>query len=295
MVDVIILGAGGLVGSLVSNSFKNGGYKLFTPNRNKLDLTNKESLHNFVIKYSPTIIINFAAYTNLSEAEKQRGNKNGTAWLINVEGLKNLLEVCEERKIFLIHISTDAVFPGTNHFPGPYSENTIPPNHLEPLSWYGYTKLQGEMVLTNSKTKHTLIRISYPFGNKFSSKDFASKVIEYIKNRLPLFSDQKFTPTYLPDLAKAILQIASKEIAGTFHVATHPVTTPYQFATRLAKSLSFANKVKDSSIEEYLKRPHAVPRLIHGGLLTSKTETKLTMRFHSWKEAVDKFTKEAGF
>lgn len=293
---ILLTGAYGLVGSFISRSLEDRvHHKLFAPKKNELDITNKESLHNFVIKYSPTIIINFAAYTDLSETEKQRGNKNSAAWMINVEGSKNLIEACEERKIFLIHISTDAVFPGTNHFPGPYSENTIPPNHLEPLSWYGYTKLQGELVLASSKAKHALVRISYPFGNKFSPKDFASKVIEYIKSGLPLFSDQEFTPTYLPDLTKAIFQIASKEIAGTFHVATHPVTTPYQFATRLAKSSSFANKVKNSSIEKYLKTPHAVPRLTHGGLSTSKTETKLAMRFHSWKEAVDKFTKEAKF
>lgn len=295
-VCVLMLGAYGLVGSFISKSFGTmAHYKLFTPKKNEVNITDKESLYNFVIKYSPSIVINFAAYTNLSETERQRGNKNGTAWLINVDGLKNLLEVCENRKIFLIHISTDAVFPGTNNFPGPYPENAIPPNTPKPLSWYGYTKLQEEIILTNSKTKHTLIRISYPFGNKFSRKDFASKVIEYIKNGLPLFSDQEFTPTYLPDLAKAILKIASKEITGTFHVATHPVTTPYQFATRLAKSSSFANKVKGSSIEKYLKTPRAVPRLIHGGLSTSKTETKLTIRFHSWKEAVDKFTKKAMF
>ncbi len=241
---------------------------MFTPKKNELDITNKKGLHNFVIKYSPTIIINF-------------------------EGVKNLMEVCEKRKIFLIHISTDAVFPGTNQFPGPYSENIISPNHLEPLSWYGYTKLQGELILPSSKVKHALIRISYPFGNKFSPKDFASKVTEYIKNGLPLFSDQEFTPTYLPDLMEAISQITSKEIAGTFHVATHPKTTPYQFATRIVKGSSFANMVKDSLIGEYLKAPRAVPRLIHGGLLTDKTEIRLAIRFHSWEKAIDKFTKEA--
>lgn len=293
---ILLTGAYGLVGSFISRSFENKvHYKLFAPKKNDLNVSNREDLHNFVIKYSPTIIINFAAYTSLSDAEKQRGNKNGAAWLINVEGVKNLMEVCEKREIFLIHISTDAVFPGTNHFPGPYSENIIPPNYLEPLSWYGYTKLQGELILASSKAKHALIRISYPFGNKFSTKDFASKVIEYIKNGLPLFSDQEFTPTYLPDLAKAILHITSNKIAGTFHVATHPVTTPHQFAARIVKDSSFANTVKDSSIGEYLKTPPAVPRLIHGGLLTDKTEAKLAIRFHSWKKAVDKFTKEAGF
>lgn len=286
-IPVLFIGASGLVGSFISKSFSNKShYILLTPQKDEVNITNKKGLYKFILKYSPTIIINFAAHTNLAEAEKQRGNENGTSWLINVEGVRNLAEVCEKRKIFLIHISTDAVFPGTNNFPGPYPESAIPPSTSKPLSWYGYTKLQGEKILANSKTKHTLIRISYPFGNRFSPKDFAKKVVDYVKNGLPLFSDQKFTPTYLPDLAKAILKITSKEIIGTFHVATHPPTSPYELGKALAKKYSITNRIKGGFVNSYLKRDGAIPRLIWGGLLTQETEKTLGLHFHSWSEAV---------
>jgi len=286
----MIAGAGGFVGSSVLSSIKEKFQQLFTPSRNELDITKPENLLKFLGKYSPKVIVNFAAFTDINEAEKQRGERKGSVWLINVGGVKNLVRICEDDKIFLIHVSTDAVFPGTNNFPGPYSETQVPPNNPGPLSWYGYTKLQGELMLTNSKARYALVRISYPFGHKNCPKDFVNKVNEYVKKGLPLFSDQKFTPTYLPDLADTIFSVAFEQIEGTFHVTTHPLTSPYEFGAYLAKNLAPNADIKKSQVKEYLKTPHYVPRPIHGGLLTKKTEKKLSIRFHSWKDAIEEFT-----
>ena len=72
------------------------------------------------------MILHFAAYTDVSQAENQRDDKNGACWQINVEGTRNLVKLAKEVNAHFIHISTDYVFPGSEEDPGPHKESDIP-------------------------------------------------------------------------------------------------------------------------------------------------------------------------
>jgi len=293
--SIILIGISGFVGTAISKILIDKGQNINLPLKNQLDITNLKSIKQFILKAKPEVLINFAAYTNINNAEKERGDKKSLAWKINAEGSKNLALLCKEFNIFLIHISTDSVFPGTKNDPGPYKENDIPPITLEPLSWYSYTKLIGEQTVVNSGAKYAIVRISYPFGNFDSPKDFLVKTIKYIKSNISFFSDQTFTPTYIPDLAKAIAIIAISKKKGIYHITCTGIITPYKFAVYLGKKLGLNNKIHKQNLSDYLKKPNSIKRSKYGGLLNEITQKTLDLKLLSWQKAIDNCLDDSQF
>src|SRR3989344_1920009 len=177
--EIVLVGGTGFVGSKVANLLSEKQIHLVLPSKKELDITSSRSIKQYTLKIKPKTLINFAAYTNIEKAEKERGNKNAPVWKINVQGPKKLAKLCRKSGIFFIQISTDSVFPGIKELPGPYEEDNIPPRIQKHLSWYSYTKLLGEREIINSGAKYAIIRISYPFGNLNSQKDFFIKTVKY--------------------------------------------------------------------------------------------------------------------
>ena len=285
--SITLIGSSGFVGTVISKILIDKGQNINLPLKNQLDITNLKSIKQFILKAKPEVLINFVAYTNIENAEKERGNKNAPTWKINAEGSKNLALLCKEFNIFLIHISTDSVFPGTKNDPGPYKENDIPPITLEPLSWYSYTKLIGEQTVVNSGAKYAIVRISYPFGNFDSPKDFLLKTIKYIRSGTSFFSDQTFTPTYIPDLAKAITIIAISRKKGIYHITCIGITSPYKFAVYSRQKLGLNNKIHEQNLSKFLKSPNSIKRSKYGGLLNQITQQSLNLKMSPWQKAVD--------
>lgn len=282
----VIIGTSGLVGSFLLNQKSPIKEKVFSPDSRKLDITNLPLIKKYLNQISPKVIINFAGHTNLEEAETQRGKKDMPAWILNVVGTQNLAKACKTSGVFLIHISTDAVFPGNKDLPGPYSEKVTPPDNHNQLSWYGYTKLMGENAILENGLPAAIVRISYPFGNPQNERDFVRRSIMYLEKDYPLFADQKFTPTYLADLTSPLLVLANKRKSGVYHIVTTQVTTPFEFGTYIATRLNM-QKPKKGSVDNYLKKPSAVPRAKLGGLSTRITESSLNIQFHSFQKALD--------
>lgn len=288
---VIVFGGSGLVGKEFQRH--SGNESLLTPSHNEIDVRNLEQLKRFLDKNEALVVINFVGFTNLVEAEKERGNKEGETWQINVAAVENVAEACNREGKFLIHISTDAVFPGTKDFSGPYSENREPVNDPADLSWYGYTKLEGEISVREKNKNWAIVRISHPFGNAYSQKDFAKKVIGYIQAGYVLFDDQHFTPTYLKNLNEVLSKIASSKQTGIFHVACSGRTTPFKFAEHIARNKKMGEQVKRGSIDEWARQnPNHYPRVKHGGLDTLFTQTRLGIKLRTWQEALDEFLPE---
>jgi dTDP-4-dehydrorhamnose reductase len=285
----LIIGSSGFIGHGIIDRWQEMFDKdlIITPSESDLNILDSDSIQKFISENNPKIIINLAAITNLEAAEKERGNRNGFTWQLNAKAPENLARICSQHAIFLIQISTDAVFPGTSCFPGPYTEETVPPDNPTPLSWYAYTKLTGEKAVSENLKYSAIVRISYPFGNLESERDFIKRTLKYIQNGYPLFTDQKFTPTFTPDINSALEIIVKNKLSGIFHVVCKGLTTPYLFGVKIANKLNLG-KVKEGSAIEYLKKPDTVPRPVLGGLTTKQTEYKLEIELSPWENAIDK-------
>lgn len=281
----VVIGGTGLVGSSFI-SFSKKKKAIIAPTHKDLDVTNKQNVEKFLSRVKPDFVINFSAYIHIDEAEKERDNKDRMTWKVNAEGVENLVTACKKNSAFLIQISTDAVFPGTKKYHGPYRESSPIAKNYNEINWYGYSKLKAEEEIEKSLKNYAIVRISHPFGNPRSDKDLVTKTIRDIKRGVGLFADQLFTPTFIDDLTNAIWIIIAKKQRGVYHVACSEVVPRIEFGRYIAKELRLKEKlITAASMEEFLIK--RAPRTRLGGLLTNYTQKTLGVKFSSWQEALD--------
>lgn len=280
----VVFGGTGLVGShFISLSKYNKN--LIVPVHKDVDIANKKNVKQFFNLVKPDCVINFAAYINIDDSEKERGDIYGPTWQTNYIGVKNLVDICKKNNIFFIQISTDAIFPGTKKYPGPYHEFTKPAYDGNDINWYGFSKLKAEEETKKLKNNFAIIRISHPFGNPKNQRDLISKTIRSIKNKQPSFKDQMFTPTFIFDLTKAIRIIHKKRASGIFHVGCKNLVSRFEFNSLVAKIFRIKEKVFEGSMQDFMKT-HA-PRTRLGGLKTEYTEKTLGITFYKWQDALN--------
>jgi dTDP-4-dehydrorhamnose reductase len=294
---VLVTGASGLVGSKFVELCKNK-YDFVTPEYPQFDLTDKNNVTQTVKSANPDVVVNFAAYTNVGEAEKQRGNKDADCYKINVTGVENLIEAVPENCHF-IQISTDMIFPGSKEDPGPYDEDHRTIYKENELSWYGYTKNLGEKaVLKKFGDSATILRLIYPVSVKYDLKlDYLRKpLLLYDEGKLyPMFTDQQVSIAFVDEVAVALEKIIDGNFKGIFHASSRDTSTPFELVSyMIEKARGKKDVVKGISIDDFLKgvdNPVRYPKF--GGLKVEKTEKKLGIKFSSWRQIVDKLTRGA--
>jgi len=289
---VIGTGLTGLVGSRVKELTADVFGWIDLSRSNGVDITDEKIITDAIEKSDPGVLINFAAFTDLDEAEKQKNNKKGLCYQINVAGTKNIALACAKTNKHLIYISTDAVFDGKKK--APYIETDNP----NPINWYGQTKWLGEQAVIDSGCKFTIIRIAYPFRTKFENKkDFVRKLLDKFSKgeTLKMFSDTLFTPTYIDDIAKTLKTIIQVKQSGIFHVVGSSILSPFQAATEIAEIFGFNPKlIKRIDLSEYLKissRPY--PRW--AGLSNEKLKAELDVSMRTFSEAILEMKRQLSF
>lgn len=290
---ILVTGASGLVGSRFVELHKDKR-DLLTPDLNEMDITSKKSVEEYVKKNNPYVVINFAAYTDVGKAEEERGDESGLCWKLNVVGVQNLISVLPLSASF-VQISTDNVFPGSKENPGPYSEDAIPGKDSDKLTWYGFTKAEGEReVIEKMKGRFSILRLIYPFRAHYDLKlDYIRKPLSlFDQGKLyPMFIDQQVSVTFVDKICLALEKIIELNKKGVFHASSSDTTTPFELVSYvLEKSKRLKDIVKPSSLDEFLKtvdNPVRYPK--YGGLKVEKTEKELGIKFGTWRQMVDEF------
>ncbi|MEK7154725.1 MAG: sugar nucleotide-binding protein [Patescibacteria group bacterium] len=269
---ILVTGASGLVGSRFVELYPNSK-DLLTPDLDEFDLMNPGE---YLIKNSPDVVLNFAAYTNVSESQKQRDDKFGPCWQINVEGTRNLVAALPT-STHLIHISTDMVFPGSASDPGPYSPDHEPSTNNHELTWYGYTKAEAERIVGG-----TIVRLIYPVRAKYPAKlDYLRKPLDlFNQGKLyPLFTDQHTSMTYIDEACLSLQKIINENLTGIFHLSCPDTFTPYEIITYMLEKLG-----KDiSGVQKTSIDPTRYPQF--GGLKPSFASSP-------WRQIVDKLIEQ---
>lgn len=268
------------------------------PHISELDITDYKQVLAWS-KQLPTgaCVVLGAAYTDVDSAEKEKGNKLGIVYKVNVLGPRNVSLACKQQGLFLMHISTDFVFAGLEDNEGPYKEDHELVLDEQNVGWYGCTKLMGEQEVLDSGVSSAILRISYPFRASYELKaDFARNVLSLYDQRklYPMFNDQYLTPTFIDEAAEVIKKLGEQKLQGIFHCASSDITTPYDFATLLLKRARGATGVvKPSSILDFRKQfPGRAPRPQYGGLDSRYTQEKLGINFMKWEESIDTLVKQ---
>ncbi len=288
---VLVTGADGLVGSHLIENAKD--FDFITPSYKEMDVTDYDSVVKTFEDVQPEVVIHFAAFTDVSGSEKERDDKTGLVWRVNVEGSKNIAKATKKINSFLIHISTDSVFSGHKDNPGPYPEDFPTEENPNLLSWYGWSKREAERVITDLNNNLAIVRISNPARAHYEKKlDYVRKIIAlFDQGKLyPMFNDQYLTLTFINEVTKTLEVLTNQKKKGIYHVSSTNLFTPFELANIvIEKARGVKDAVKSSSIVPFLKEHGSrYPQL--GGLKTEKTRQTLGLNFLTWEEAVDEIT-----
>lgn len=257
----------------------------------RVDLADPLALHRVVFDAPEPVVINFAALTDVDGIEAERPSDlraaGGLAWKVNALAPAYVAHAANESKKFLVQISTDFVFDGER---GPYDE-AVPRSPYSPrISWYGWTKSEGERRTTAMDPGAAILRIAYPYRTDYPSKlDFARKILDrYRRGALPpLYTDQQISPTWVPDVTSALRSLIPGRTSGILHVASPVLTTPYEFATELLRRAEGrVVEVPRGSLERAPRDPRRAPRPLHGGLRTVRAGG-LHIPLTPWRSGID--------
>lgn len=248
---------------------------MVTEGQYRLDITDQKAVDAFVDEHAIDGIVNCAAYTAVDKAED---NKQ-LCTALNTEAPAYLAAAMERRGGWLIQISTDYVFDGTNHTP--YVETDTPC----PNSVYGSTKLAGELAVTKFCSKTMIIRTAWlysTFGN-----NFVKTMIRLGKERteLGVIFDQIGTPTYARDLALAIFTAIEKGVnAGVYHFTNEGVTSWYDFTKAIHRLAGITTcRVRPLHTSEY---PTPAARPHYSVLDKTKIKTDYQIEIPYWEDSL---------
>ncbi|HPR14312.1 MAG TPA: sugar nucleotide-binding protein, partial [Candidatus Woesebacteria bacterium] len=251
-----ILGTGlnGLVGSKFVSDFSDRYLFDNLDLRDKqrpVDITQQQQVESVIAQSAAKFLIHFAAFTNVTAAFAQSGDKNGLCYQVNVVGTKNIAQACQKFNKHLIHISTAYVFNGEKE--GLYTEQ----DPLSPIEWYGQTKAWAEEVVQSTPgLTWTILRIDQPFrSDPFAKLDVAWKLIEGMRagKIYPQFTDHYFGPTYIDDFAKVLDAVIRLNLTGLYHATSGEQWTDFDFARSLAQQLHIDYQVEAGSLAKYLE------------------------------------------
>ncbi|EOD63788.1 dTDP-4-dehydrorhamnose reductase [Amycolatopsis vancoresmycina DSM 44592] len=153
---------------------------------------------------SVPVVVNAAAYTAVDAAETDEER----AFAVNADGPRVLAAACASRRVPLIHVSTDYVFPGDGS--APYE----PSDELGPRSAYGRTKAAGEDAVLGSGASSWVVRTGWLYGKTGTNFVKTMARLESTHDVLSVVDDQVGGPTWTADLAAGLLELASRAAAG---------------------------------------------------------------------------------
>ena len=232
-----------------------------------VDITDRSALKESVMRALPDAIVNTAAMTNVDACEEEKQ----LAQTLNATVVEHLVRIARATDALLVHLSTDYVFDGES---GPYTELDVP----SPINYYGKSKLAGENALTTAGIDYAILRTNVVYGPPSARPDFLQWLITQFDSEKPIsvVSDQFSNPTYVDDLAMAIIRVIERKKTGLFHVGGADYVSRFEFAQQVAAFFKvepgLIQPITTAELSQTAKRP------LRGGLVSLKAETSLGLR-----------------
>jgi dTDP-4-dehydrorhamnose reductase len=221
---VLVTGAGGMVGREVVEAFSNGGgHDVVGLDHAALDVGDRDSVLAAIGSNRPDAIVHCAAMTAVDACESERDR----AFLVNALGVRFVMEGARRAGAYVVTLSTDYVFDGTQ--PDPYHEWDTP----NPASVYGQSKLGGEFEID---LECAVVRTSWVIGRY--GANMAKTILRLAGGDAPLrfVDDQRGCPTVAKDLAGMLRTFAVDRLPGTWHVTNQGPVSWFEFAQEVLRA-----------------------------------------------------------
>ncbi len=225
---LLITGATGTLGRAFARLCEIRGlpYRLLA--RREMDIADPASVELVLTEYEPWAVVNAAGYVRVDEAEREPAKCRRE----NTDGPAILADACARHKTALVTFSSDLVFDGKAQ--APYVESDAP----APLNVYGQSKAAAEREVLKTLPAALIIRTSAFFG-PWDEYNFLTLALRALASGQSFIAadDAIISPTYVPDLVGATLDLLIDGEHGVWHLANPGAITWAEFA-RYAASLA---------------------------------------------------------
>ncbi len=187
------------------------------------DITDPWAIRETIVEFQPDVVIHPAAFTDVDGCEREPE----MAFRVNTLGAQNVVLACERCGAALVHISTNDVFDG--RLGRSYLEWDTP----TPQSVYARSKAAAEFYVRTLMNRFYIIRTAWLYAQ--GGDNFVTKIIAAADRHgsLRVVTDEVSTPTYAPDLARAISQLIATGHYGIYHFTNSGICSRYDWALRI--------------------------------------------------------------
>jgi len=261
---ILLTGGTGLLGKALIENDDNrfeiiatyiGSYEMQDNDRVKylkLDIRNQNGYMNLFQNFKPDVAIHTAGIGSPDFAEKNQE----LVWDININGTKNMLQMCGKYNCKFIFISSNGIYDGQS---APYSEE----DKAEPVNFYGEVKLKGEEIVVNSNITFAIVRpiLMYGWHYPFERGNIVTQAIYKLRNNetIHAYDDVYVNPLYSNSCAAAIWKIVNDNKYGIFNIAGADRVNIYQLVNKAAEIFNLRKDivipVKQGFFNELAKRP----------------------------------------
>ncbi len=286
----LVLGANGLIGKAITRRLADRKewvgtcFRREVPGLICLDITSPESLKSIFSRTEPDCVINC---TGLSGGVNFCEKNPRKAARFHLDATALIGKLCEDYHASMAFISTDYIFDGTR---SSYKEDDEP----NPLNIYGELKLKAEQWIKQNVTRHIITRTTNVFGwdPETVTPNYIMSLYRAVTSRNQ-FKAPSFlwgNPTYVDDLALAIIELYSLRANGVFHVVGSSLINRYDWAL---KACNMAGWEKSLVIESATPPDNMVPRPLKSNLDTSKFQKLSKTKLRNVDEGLKAFFQEA--
>lgn len=249
---LLIVGATGTLGSAIARLCMERGLRYIATNRAELDVTSERSVAEAISRVQPWAVINASGHVRVDDAERE----HEACFAVNAHGARLLAECCAQRELPFVTFSTDLVFDGEKG--GAYVESDA----ARPLSVYGASKLEAEQRALQLNERSLVVRTSAFFG-PWDHHNFLHRALGRLEAReaCEAASDAIISPTYVPDLVHAMLDLLLDGERGIWHLANDGAVSWAEFARRAARVAALDEALVLERPMSALPLPAARPRM----------------------------------
>lgn len=275
---ITIFGATGLLGKALVREWQ--GDEVTALGSGDADIRSQGQVQSAVARHRPEWIVLAAAYTDVDGCESHRD----LAFAINCEGAVHVGQAAARSGSRLLFLSSDYVFSGLKTTPYEIGDP------MAPQSVYGHSKAEAEKRIREILPAACILRTSWLFG--VGGKCFPETIVKLAASRkeLEVVNDQRGSPTYTLDLARAMIQLCRLGASGTVHATNRGECTWFEFASEIVRCAKLPARVRPTTSDRFVRPAKRPPYSV----LSSSSLQPYGIVMPSWQDALRRYLIERG-
>jgi dTDP-4-dehydrorhamnose reductase len=234
--------------------------------RGEMDITNPASVDAALARHRPWAVINAAGYVRVDDAARERD----VCFKANAMGAEAIAQACARLGLPVVSFSSDRVFDGS--LGRPYLES----DPVCPACVCGKSKAEAERRVAQAHPEALVIRTSAFFG-PWDSANFVYQVLRDLKAGRTIKPPQGIvSPTYVPDLVHASLDLLVDGERGIWHLANQGMTSWNELAERVAAEAGLSWKAGPRAVPD---NPQITALSSERGLIMPSFESAISRYF----------------